>query len=154
LTADATVWVVRAGRGGRYADGFRAAGVAAIGWTRVGDLGGLDRAEVAAAVRAAYGERGAGTTAGMLHRFASEIAIGDWVLMPHAPSRSLHGGRVTGAYEHRAASRYPHVRPVAWDQQFGREELAPELLGTFSSVLTVFRPAPQEALREFLEGAE
>jgi restriction system protein len=145
---------VRAGRGGRYADDFREAGIAGIGWSRVGDLHGLDRAEVVAAVRAAYGERSAGATAGMLHRFASVIAVGDWVLMPHAPSRSLHAGRVSGPYEHRPGSRYPHVRPVAWDQRFGREELAPELLGTFSSVLTVFRPSFQDALREFLEGAQ
>jgi restriction system protein len=147
------VWVVRAGRRGRFADDFRAAGVAAIGWSGFGDVSRLDRTQLVAAAHELYGERSAGTTGGMLFRFAHEIAAGDWVLMPVSARRELHAGRVTGPYEHRPGERYPHVRPVAWDQLFGREELAPHVQQQLTSMLTVFRPSSQEELREFLEGA-
>src|SRR3954469_11107070 len=148
------VWLVRAGRGGRHAAEFEQAGIAAIGWRAVGDLGNCSREEVVALVRAAYGDRRPGVAAGMLFRFASEIAVGDWVLMPESRSRSLFAGRVAGGYEHRPGARYPHVRPVSWSQRFGRDELPPELLGPLFSVLTVFRPSTQDELRAFLEGGE
>ena len=147
------MWVVRAARRGRFAADFVAAGIAAIGWSRFGDLTGLDRPQIVAIARELHGERNAATTGGMLFRFAHEIAIGDWVLMPVSARRELHAGRVTGAYEHRVVQRYPHVRPVAWDQLFGREELAPHIQQQLTSMLTVFRPSAQQDLREFLEGA-
>jgi restriction system protein len=146
------VWVVRAGRRGRFAEDFRAAGIAAIGWSAFGDLRGRDRAELAAVAREHGNERSAATTAGMLHRFAHDIAIGDWVLMPVTARRELHAGRVTGPYEHRPGARYPHVLPVAWDQLFGRDELPPHIQQQLTSMLTVFRPSAQDELREFLEG--
>jgi len=147
------VWVVRAGRRGRFADDFHAAGIVAIGWSGFGDVSELDRTQLVAAARELYGERSAGTTGGMLHRFAHEIALGDWVLMPVSARRELHAGRVAGPYEHRADERYPPVRPVAWEQLFGREELAPHIQQQLTSMLTVFRPSAQEELREFLAGA-
>jgi restriction system protein len=146
------VWVVRAGRRGRFADDFREAGIAAIGWSRFGDLRGRDRAELAAVARELGNDRSAATTAGMLHRFAHDIAVGDWVLMPVTARRELHAGRVTGPYEHRDGERYPHVLPVAWDQVFGREELPPHIQQQLTSMLTVFRPRAQDELRDFLEG--
>src|SRR5207253_2537027 len=87
---------------------------------------GRSREEVVAAVRAAYDDRRPGTAAGMLYRFAAEIALGDWALMPESRTRSLFAGRVTGPYEHRPGERYPHVRAVAWTQRFGR--VAPQVL--------------------------
>jgi predicted Mrr-cat superfamily restriction endonuclease len=148
------VWVVRAGRRGRFAADFHAAGTAAIGWGGFGDLAGRDRAELVAAARELGGERNAATTAGMLFRFANEIAVGDWVLMPVSARRELHAGRVTGPYEHRAGDRYPHVRPVAWEQLIHREELPPAIAQQLTSMLTVFRPSSQDDLREFLAGAD
>ena len=128
-------------------------GVAAIGWSAFGDLTGRERAELVAAAREQGRDRNASATAGMLFRFANEMAVGDWVVMPVSASRELHAGRVTGPYEHRARERYPHVRPVAWDQLFGREELPPHIQQQLTSMLTVFRPSAQDELREFLEGA-
>ncbi len=146
------MWVVRAGRRGRFAQDFRAAGIAAIGWAGFGDVGDRDRGAIVAAARELYGDRNAATTGGMLYRFAHEIAVGDWIVMPVSAPRELHAGRVTGPYEHRAEGRYPHVRPVAWDQLFGRDELAPHIQQQLTSMLTVFRPSAQDELREFLEG--
>jgi predicted Mrr-cat superfamily restriction endonuclease len=146
------VWVVRAGARGRFAAEFHARGVAAIGWRDVGDLAGRSRAELTAAARELYPGRSAGTTAGMLHRFANDIRLGDWILMPETWTRSLYAGRVTGPYEHRAGERYPHVRPVAYDQRFDRDELPPHVRQQLTSMLTVFRPSSQRELREFLAG--
>jgi predicted Mrr-cat superfamily restriction endonuclease len=89
----------------------------------------------------------------MLYRFANEIAGGDWVLVPDAATRSIHAGRVTGAYVHSAREHYPHTRAVAYDQHFERDELPPEIQQQLTSNLTVFRPSAQDELREFLGGA-
>jgi predicted Mrr-cat superfamily restriction endonuclease len=147
------VWVVRAGARGRFAAEFAARDVAAIGWRAVGDLTGRDRTELAAAAAELYPGKRPGTIAGMLYRFANDVAPGDWVLMPESTTRTLHAGRVTGPYVHRPAELYPHLRAVAYDQRFDRDELPPHVQQQLTSMLTVFRPSAQDDLREFLAGA-
>jgi predicted Mrr-cat superfamily restriction endonuclease len=146
------VWVVRAGARGRFAAEFATRGVAAIGWRAVGDLRDRDRSELTAVAAELYPGKRPGTIAGMLHRFANEIVCGDWVLAPDSATRTLHAGRVTGPYLHRAAELYPHIRPVAYDQRFDRDELPPDIQQQLTSNLTVFRPSAQDDLREFLAG--
>jgi len=151
------VWLLRAGRRGRYATDFEAAGITAIGWPDVGDLSGRDRGEIVAAVKHHYGDKGAAGTGGMLYRFANEIAVGDWALMPDSETREIHAGRVTGDYEYRAdppVTDYPNIRAVAWDQRFSRDELPKRILYQLGSLLTVSQPSGQSDLRSFLEGAE
>ena len=93
---DATVWLIRAGSGGRFASEFVSQGIAAIGWPEVGDLYGRDRAELTTSVSEAYEDTSVGTVAGQLYRFANEVAVGDLVVAPDSQTWELHVGRVTG----------------------------------------------------------
>lgn len=149
------VWLLRAGHKGRYATDFILNDVAAIGWPAVGDLRGRERRELVAAVKEHYGEKGASGTAGMLWRFANEIAPGDLVLTPDPETRELHAGTVIGEYEFRPnppVEGYPNVRSVDWSRQFSRDDLPKWILYQLGSLLTVSQPSAQAELRAFLAG--
>jgi restriction system protein len=149
------VWLLRAGQRGRYAADFVANGLAAIGWPAVGDLRGRDRSDLVAAVAENYGEKGAAGAAGMLWRFANEIAPGDLVLTPDGETRELHAGTVTGDYEFRPSppvEGYPNLRGVDWSRRFSRDDLPKRILYQLGSLLTLSRPSAQAELRAFLSG--
>jgi restriction system protein len=155
-TGSAPVWLLRAGRRGRYANDFIGAGIAAIGWD-VGDLSGRSRGEIVQSVREHYGDKGAPGTGGMLYRFANEIQPNDWVLTPDPETRELHAGRISGVYEYRhdpPVEGYPNIRTVDWTHQFSRDELPKRILYQLGSLLTVSKPSAQAALHAFLEGGQ
>ncbi len=155
--AEPAVWLVRAGRRGRYASDFVSRGLVAIGWPAVGDLTGRERADLVQAVRREYGDKGAPGNAGMLWRFANEMAVGDLVLTPDAETRELHAGRIVGAYRFDTGAlldEYPNVRAVEWTTVFDRDELPKRILYQLGTLLTVSTPTSQEPLRAFLLGEE
>jgi predicted Mrr-cat superfamily restriction endonuclease len=146
MTNASPVWLLRAGRRGRYATDFVSNGIAAIGWPAVGDLSGRSRQQLVAAVKEHYGEKAASGTGGMLWRFANEISVGDLVLTPDPETRELHAGTVTGDYEFRAdppVEDYPNVRRVEWTRQFSRDDLPKRILYQLGSLLTVSQPSAQ-----------
>ena len=151
------VWLIRAGRRGRYATDFVDAGIIAIGWGAVGDLAARDRQDLVRAVRNEYGDnKAAPGIGGMLYRFANEIRISDWILTPDSETRELHAGRVTSAYEFRGeplVEDFPHTHTVIWERVFSRDELSKRILYQLGSLLTVSKPSAQDALGAFLEGA-
>lgn len=150
------VWLLRAGRKGRYATDFVANHIAAIGWSGVGDLTGRDRQDLVHVVKLNYGEKGAAGTGGMLYRFANEIQIGDLVLTPDPETREIHAGRVTGDYEFREqppVEGYPNIHTVDWTNHFSRDDLPKRILYQLGSLLTVSQPSAQDELRAFLTGA-
>src|SRR4051812_5034106 len=133
------VWLVRAGRRGRYASDFVAKNLVAIGWAAIGPLNGRDRQDLVAAVRSEYGDKGAPGNAGMLFRFANEIAVGDYVLTPDAETRELHAGRIAGDYRFDPQALlpdYPHVRGVEWTRTFNRDALPKRILYQLGTLLT------------------
>lgn len=155
VTSAPPVWLLRAGRRGRYATDFVANGIAAIGWPAVGDLRGRSRQQLVAAVKEHYGEKAASGTGGMLWRFANEIVVGDLVLTPDPETRELHVGTISGDYEFRTdppVENYPNVRPVDWTRQFSRDDLPKRILYQLGSLLTVSQPSGQAELRAFLAG--
>lgn len=152
-TSPPAVWLVRAGRRGRHASDFVAKNVIAVGWPAVGDLAGRDRPALLETVRLEYGEKNASGIVGILHRFANQIAVGDLVLTPDSETRELHGGRVTGEYQHdpdALLADYPNVRTVQWIKTFSRDELPKRILYQLGSLLTLSQPSSQESLRAFL----
>lgn len=154
-TAPTPVWLLRAGRRGRYATDFVDAGIIAIGWGGVGDLRGRDRQDLVQSVREQYGDKGAPGNGGMLYRFANEVQADDWVLTPDSETRELHAGRITSAYEYRPqppVEDYPNVRTVDWTRVFSRDALSKRILYQLGSLLTVSKPSAQDSLRAFLEG--
>lgn len=154
--APSPVWLLRAGRKGRYATDFVSNDIAAIGWPAVGDLTGKSREQIVDLVKQHYGEKGAAGTGGMLYRFANEIQLDDLVLTPDPETREIHAGRIAGPYEFRAdppVEGYPNIRKVAWTRQFSRDDLPKRILYQLGSLLTVSQPSAQDELRAFLEGA-
>jgi restriction system protein len=139
----AAFWVVRAGRKGRYASDFEATGIAAIRFDPVGDVSGMSRDQVKDLVASERPGTKAklSADAGMLYRFANEIAVDDIVIAPDAKIRELLFGEVAGHYEYRETppvSDFRHVRRVRWLGRCSRDELPEEVLSGFGSRQTVF----------------
>lgn len=146
------VWVVRAGKGGRYASQFEELGVIGIGFVEIGTVDGMDRAALFDHARDLIGSRG-GNVAGQIHRFANRMQVGDLVAVPDGGTRELLYGRVTGDYEYRVeapVAHYRHVRKVQWLGRRNRDELPDRVLFSLGSLLTVFEPSSQGLLAEFL----
>lgn len=147
-----TVWVVRAGEGGMYADDFERLGCMAIGFPRAGEVTQMARPEIMDAARAGYGSSG-GRVGGQLDRFKNGIAIGDLVITPNGQTRQLLYGEVVGEYEFRTEpvfSDFHHTRSVRWLGKRDRDALPDEILYSVGSLLTVFVPKGQDVLAQFL----
>lgn len=149
------VWVVRAGKGGKHAADFEELGLVAIGFPVIGDVSGLSRAEILAKAKQLVGSKAANY--GQLHRFANEIELGDIVAVPDGQSRELLYGEVTGPYVHHAddslviaGEKWHHARAVKWLGRRNRDDLPDRMLFSLGSLLTVFSPARQKALADFL----
>jgi restriction system protein len=82
MDREPAVWVVRAGRGGRYAAEFEAHGMVAIGFSDFPSVAGLTREEITSLATADLAPAAAGVAAGQLLRFAQEIHVGDLVVSP------------------------------------------------------------------------
>jgi len=150
-----TIWLLRAGKRGRFAGDFVAAGVAAIGWPDIGDVTGRDRAALVAAIEEAYEDEYAPGAAGFLWRFANEISEGDIVLTPDSETREIHVGRITGPYMFRdpaPVEGFPNVRSVSWERSFSRDDLPQRVLYTLGSQGTLSCPSAQDALLDYLAG--
>ncbi len=148
-----TVWVVRAGKGGQFAEDFERLGLVAIGFREAGDPTGLTRDQLFAQTREAAGSK-AGNIAGQVDRFSRVMRAGDLVAVPDGGTRELLCGRIVGEFEHRQEAPVAHfrnVRNVDWIARRDRDDLPDRLLFTLGSLLTVFKPKQQEALSEFLE---
>lgn len=151
-----TVWVVRAGPGGRNAADFEEHGLIAIGFVEAGDPTCLSREELFAQTRKEAGSR-TGNIAGQVDRFARVMKVGDLVAVPDGGTRELLCGRITGDFEFRVPPPIAHfrnVRKVEWLARRDRDDLPDRILFTLGSLLTVFKPKQQEALRNFIEAGE
>ena len=122
LSTGARVWVVRAGREGRYEKLAIDEGVALIGWSDLGELHrSLTRDDLKQRIGETWGEhrpQSLASQAGQVLRFRDGIAEGDLVVLP-LMSKPGHVGiaRVVGSYEYRddglfADSDAKHTRPV------------------------------------------
>lgn len=146
------VWVVRAGKGGRYANEFEELGLVGIGFKPVGSVQGMDREALFEYVRELIGSKG-GNVAGQIHRFANGMAVGDLVAVPDGGTRELLYGKVTDPYEYRSeapVAHYHHIRRVEWLGRRNRDDLPDRILFSLGSLLTVFQPSNQEELARFL----
>lgn len=91
-----------------------------IGWDEIGDIRdiGHDQAALKTALAATSPEAKAGAIpiwAGVLRRFAFEMADGDLVIAPSKQTSVFNIGRVAGPYEyHPEQSEHRHRRPVEW----------------------------------------
>lgn len=120
-------------------------GVIAIGWPRMGDLSELpdNREAFKERHRKVYPEAKKGNTpvaAGMLIRFAYEVAVGDYVVYPSKSDRKINIGVIEGKYYYVPdREEYRHQRKVKWLRHLPRTAFSQGALYETGSVLSFFR---------------
>lgn len=118
----------------------------AIGWPAMGDLSKLPktRDSFKAQMSAKYSEVKVGAIpvkAGVLFRFANEMEVGDMVVYPSKPDRTVHLGIIDSDYKYVSEfmDSYPHRRKVKWLRQMQRAEFSQSALYEIGSAITLFQ---------------
>lgn len=138
------IWVVRAGRGGTYADDFEQAGRVAIGFHLMEDVSRFgSRDALLSELERQLPNTKKGrliNAAGQLYRFVHEVEEGDLVLTPISDTREIMIGVVSGSYTHDPSSPngFPHERPVSWKERISRDRLSVRARNSAGSTLTLF----------------
>lgn len=141
-----SAWVVRPKPHGiDRLDQFLDQDVIAIGWNKVGDLNGSGEEEIREKVETAWdwSAHKTGQSVGQIHRFANEISIDDYVLVP--AGGDVYIGQVDSEYrweENQADGKgFPHQRKVEWEfdgKPVSRSSLPGRLHDSLKGRLTVF----------------
>ena len=146
---NSSVWVVRAGSGGAYAEQFLNNSVVAVGWAAVGEIRPGDSDEnIMARFEIQFpndSDRKRRTSANQVKRFAREVEVGDWAITYDNGGRVYHIGRVTSDAR---IGDIPgegefYLRSVAWQYQVSRDELSVASRDSLGSQLTLFQPSQQ-----------
>jgi restriction system protein len=147
-----TVWVIRAGKRGGYAEAFERAGIAGVALPNIPSVADMtpDQIREPAIQRlAAENPARASAYVSMLYRFAHEIEMGDLVVTPDGLLGELLLGRVVGTYEFDETppvAGFNHLRRVAWLARRRREDVPPSVLPSLGAPMAVFAPGAQVAL--------
>lgn len=140
------IWLVRAGRTGHQENAAIENNLVAIGWEELGDLSTVDDRQTLIEL---YGEtyiedkaRAVSNMANQIWRFANEIKIGDYVVLPLKTEPVIAIGRVMGPYEFNTAiaDEVRHIRRVEWlTTNMPRTRLDQDLLYSLGAYMTVCR---------------
>ena len=155
-----TLWVVRAGRYGEHESDVLDQGVAAIGYSEIGDLSPFpDRKQLERAYRHIRPDFSDGKIAihvGQLWAMSKRIEISDNVALPLKTQSAIALGVVQSEYEYRSESPkgMRHTRRVRWNKEvLPRSAFDQDILYSFGSALTVFpvsrNNAEQRVLAKF-----
>ena len=137
-------WIVRAGRGGVYAETCWETGIIAIGFTRTGDVSHLSSpAEILAVMKGEspnVKERNLMVRASQLFRFVDGIQDGDVILTPIRDTREIMIGVCAGPYRYQPGreDNNPHIRPVDWKKRIPRDKLSQRAKNSAGGALTLF----------------
>ena len=147
-------WMIRAGRGGMYAEDWLEQGIVGIGW----DFGGVDITEMTrdqlrisySALHPAMNHGQVGQAAGQAFRFASEISKGETVVTYDSGQRIYHIGKVLGSCETvNDVDNVTYIRRVEWISSAARDDLTVASKNALGSLTTVFT-IPDEIMNEML----
>lgn len=140
------MWMVRAGRDGRWTDVFLPEGIVGLGWHGVGDSTSFSsKTDLLAAMKCAYPDMKAGTAASgasQLWRFQRELKSGDHVVTYDRGTRNYHLGMIEGAavFQPGDIEELTLRRPVLWSsEQVSRDTLSNDARNRLGSVLTLFK---------------
>lgn len=162
------VWLIRAGREGRYERLALEESVALIGWSELGALSPeLSRDELKEMIRAHWNEQreaSLGSQAGQIYRFIHEVSAGDLVVLPLMSDYGhVAVGRVLGDYVYRADGPFAetdaqNTREVEWlEERLSYERFDPDLREAFGQQGTlseISKPNAAERILEVLGGAD
>ncbi len=113
------IWGIRAGKSGEAHDLFIDEGVIALSDADLGNLANLPKSRDA--FYKAYREKhpdqtrtGSAGIGGKFFRFVYEVSVGDLIVYPALPDKTIYVGSVTGDYTFARNSSLPHQRSVLW----------------------------------------
>lgn len=139
-----SAWMVRAGRGGIYSEGWLDEGRIVI-WWKLGGLNpkGSDRETIKQAYSSQYTDakpQEIAMAGGQAYRFANEMEVGDSIVMYSPQSRIYHIGRITseclvGSNTDKGAE---HTRTVEWENAAPRDLLSSQAKNSLGSIATLF----------------
>lgn len=149
-----TMWMVRSGDGGRYADDARGKGIVGLGWSDIGDPNTYNsKSALIGAIQVAFPEYGDGTaasSASQLWRFRNEVKQGDQVVTFDRGKRIYHLGVITGppTFSNEEIEELRYQRSVDWmAEPIKRDSLSVDAKNRLGSVLTLFK-VPSRAAEE------
>lgn len=116
-----------------------------IGWSELGNLRALaaDRSALKEQLARSFPEAKAGAIpvwAGMLYKFVNEIQLGDLVVSPDRPTRTINIGQIASEYYFEGAGVvHPNRRKVEWLKlNIPRAEFPVSALNEIGGALTLF----------------
>lgn len=139
-----SIWVVRAGREGIYADDFLQNGVVCIGWADLGDVShDIQKSNLLNLHRQVYQDQTnsqAQVGVSQVLRFMNEIKIDDTVLTYDRDKQTYYVGRIISSYQWNPVlvPDLPRVREVKWTHRVLRSQLSVEARNTLGAIQTLF----------------
>jgi hypothetical protein len=153
LSKDAAIpnrryWLLAPGLAAKEWDKWLDLKIAAIGWSKLGDLAAFESKEaIIEALDQIFTEQNNSGSALMLKNFSREILEGDIIFAKLGRSEFLGWGVVTGTYDYdQSRGELPNVLPVEWAQP--KAVKAPE--GRLLAMKTLTEINPDDNLLEFL----
>ncbi len=136
-------WLIRAGRGGMYADDWLDRGIVGIGWDLGGeDISCMDRDRMKAAYASTHPGESKGKVAagaGQAFRFAHDMREGTDVVMYDPETRLYHIGVVAGPCAPvRDTEGVTYSRKVEWGQVAPRDALLASSKSSLGGIQTIF----------------
>ena len=139
------MWMVRAGRNGRWAEAFLSERVVGLGWEALGDSTRFStKAAMLSAMMRAYPEKTEGQAASgvsQLWRFQRELSIGDDVVTYESGTRLYHLGKITSEarYVPGEIEELTLRRSVDWNASASRDTLGDDTKNRLGSTITLFK---------------
>lgn len=161
--SSARVWLIRAGREGRYEQLALGENIALIGWSDLGDIRSADRDQLKLMIRQVYGEerpQSLASQAGQIFRFVHDVELGDIAVLPLLSDPGhVAIGRVSGEYEYREEERFGpdarNTRRVEWfAQRVPYERFDPDLREAFGQQGTVSEITKPDAARRLVASVQ
>lgn len=143
-------WVIRAGRGGVYANSWVETGIVGIGWDFDGaDIASMSHDQLRQAYAGAHPDYNAGKIGQAISqtsKFAHDVAKGSTVVTYDPEERIYHIGKVVGdCTAVTDIDGITYKRNVEWERVAPRDLLATSSRNSLGSLTTVFGISPEVA---------
>jgi predicted Mrr-cat superfamily restriction endonuclease len=127
-----SAWLIRTGEGGYALPACVVNDVVALRYETVPDARTTPHEEMVAALSRTGRRTDNEGVIRMLEDFVEKVSVGDLIVTPHAASRQVYLGRISGDYDYRDPSPvdgYLHLRPAKWLGNLDRDtDLPADLL--------------------------
>jgi len=146
ISLDDNIWMVRAGKRGRFISEFLEKNVVAISY---GDIGDLSRISNIDDIKKLIVKRHSDQSEGTINSWANQIyhflfdlkKDKDYVITYDNYNRNYHIGKVIGDFEYNKniINEFRYIRKVKWLYKIPRDDLSPRVKYSLNPGLTIFR---------------